>query len=134
LGWFFDGARRCIELPAAKLDSAITEIKMILRQSTIQYKRFEILVWWMRYAVIGLPAGRELCAPFNNTVSIHPKMVALGKHRLVFKAFDNWRRFLIDMRKRPTYVNELVVQDIADVGNMDASGIGARVCVDEHNM
>jgi len=98
---------------------------MILRQPTIQYKRFEKLVGQLIHSAIGLPAGRGLCAPFNNTVSIYPKMVALGIHGLVFKSFDGWRHLLIDMRKRPTHVNELVFQDIADVGNMDTSGIGA---------
>ena len=125
LGWVFDGARRCIELPVKKLDAIISELKMILRLPAIPYKRFERLVGKLRHAAIGLPAGRGLCAPFNRTVSAQPKMVALGRKGAVHGAFLDWKFLLLDMKRRPTHVNELVPQETSDVGNMDASGIGA---------
>ena len=73
----------------------------------------------LRHAAIGLPAGKGLCAPFNRIVSIYPKMVKM--HGVVHAAFLDWKILLIDMKARPTHVNELVGQVISDVGNMDAS-------------
>jgi len=37
----------------------------------------------------------------------------------------DWMELLWDMRRRPTYVNDLVHQTIEDVGNVNALGIGA---------
>ena len=125
LGWVFDGARRCIELPPSKLEAILLELKLILRQRSIPYKQFEKVVGKLRHAAIGLPAGRGLCAPFNKIISIHPKTVWLGKKGVIRSALSDWRRLLQNMRARPTHVNELVRQPIADVGHMDASGIGA---------
>ena len=79
----------------------------------------------LRHASIGLPEERGLYAPFNHTISIHPKKVALGKDGLMRAAFQNWLRLLADIRTRPSHVNKLVGQPISDVGNMDALGIGA---------
>ena len=44
LGWVFDGARRCIELPTHKIEAIILELKLILRMPAIPYKRFEKIV------------------------------------------------------------------------------------------
>jgi len=125
LGWVFDGAKRCIELPPKKLDAITMELRSILRLKYMPYKRFERVVGKLRHAAIGLPAGRGLCAPFNRTISSHPRRVALGSDGLVRVAFQDWLRLLTDMRARPSHVNELVGQPISDVGNMDASKIGA---------
>ena len=125
LGWVFDGARRCIELPPKKMASMIDDLKIILRKPSISFTNFEKIVGRLRHAAIGLPAGRGLCAPFNRVISIHPTTVWLGRKGLVRSAFMDWRRLLQNMKLRPTHVLELVRQPIADVGNMDASGIGA---------
>ena len=125
LGWVFDGARRCIELPPKKLEAIIAEIRALLRLPSVPFKRFEKLVGKLRHAAIGLPAGKGLCSPFNRTIGAKPKMVALGKNGAVYGALLDWKQLLLDMRRRPTHVNELVPQQISDVGNMDASSIGA---------
>ena len=57
LGWVFDGARRCIELPTKKINEIINEIKLIFCTLSIPYKCFERLVGKLRHAAIGLPAG-----------------------------------------------------------------------------
>ena len=125
LGWVFNGARRCIELPTKKLDAITSEISSIIRLSYIPYKRFEKIVGKLRHAAIGLPAGKGLCTHFNRTIAIHPYRVSLGAHGLVRPAFEDWLRLLADMRTKPSHVNELVGQPILDVGHMDASRIGA---------
>ena len=61
----FDSAHRYIELPIAKLDAIIWEVKLILHHPSILYTRVERLIVKLQYAAIGLPAGRGRCAPFN---------------------------------------------------------------------
>ena len=82
----FDGVRRCIELPTKKLDTIILELKLVFRQQSIPYKRFEKAVDRLRHAVIGLLAGRGLCDPFNKVIFIHPKRVWLGKNSILRSA------------------------------------------------
>jgi len=125
LGWVFDGIRRCIGLPPENLDYLIREVKGTLRCPFIHYKRFEKLVSWLRHAAIGLPVGKGMCAPLNRVTFMHPKLVRLHKHGAVYAAFLNWKFLLMDIKFRPTHVNELVGQPISYVGNTDASGIGA---------
>ena len=90
LGWVFNGARRCIELPTSKLDAIMAEIKAVARQKCILFKWFERRVGKLRHAAIGLPTGRGLCAPFNRTIAIHPKQVQLGRKGLVHEALMDW--------------------------------------------
>ena len=104
----FDGARQCIKLPPEKLDSLIREVKDILRRPVIYYKQFEKVVGRLRYAVIGLPAGKGLYAPFNRVMSMHPKLVKLQKHGAVHAVLLNWTCLLLDMKVHQTHVNELV--------------------------
>lgn len=125
LGWVFDGARRCIELPIKKIEAMRAELLGLLRQTDMPYKRFEKIVGKLRHAAIGLPTGKGLCSPFNRIMAHKPRMVRWGRDSAVRAAFADWWRILTDMKTRPTHVNELVLQTIADVGNMDASGIGA---------
>ena len=54
LGWVFNGTQYCIELPTAKLDTIIWEVKLVLRQPSIPYTRFERLVGKLRHVAIGL--------------------------------------------------------------------------------
>ena len=126
LGWMFDGARRCIELPIKKLDTIISELNLILRMPATSYKRFERLVGRLRHAAIELPAGRRLCSPFNRTVAIQLVIVSLGEKGTVYGTLLDWTILLMNMHKRLAHVNELVSQKISDVGNTNASGISVR--------
>ena len=51
-------------------------------------------------------------------------MVTLHKQGVVHAAFLDWKILLMDMKSRPTHVNELVGHDISYIGIMDISGIG----------
>ena len=96
-----------------------------MRTPAITFKRFENLVEKLKHSAIDLPAGKGLCASLNRAIAIKPKMVTMGDKGAVCAAFKDWLQLLRNMRSRPTHVNELVLQTISDVGNMDASGIGA---------
>lgn len=47
-------------------------------------------------------------------------MVGMGKHGLVHAVFVYWCQLMLEMFVRPTHINELVAQDIDDVGSVHA--------------
>ena len=100
------------------------EVKDILCHPLIPFKRFEKIVGKLCHASIGLPSGKGLCTPFNRIVAVKPKVVRLPKGNPVRATLDDWQQLLRDMKSRTTHVNELVVQEISDNGNMDASREG----------
>jgi hypothetical protein len=56
LGWVFDGARRCIELPPGeKINKITSEIRTVTRKESIPRKRFEKLRGRLRQDCIGIP-------------------------------------------------------------------------------
>lgn len=114
-----------MELPTAKINAIIKELCKMICLPAIPFKPFEKIAGKLRHAAIGLPVGRGICAPFNRTLAVHPKMVAPGKNGKVHGVFQDWKHLLLEMKSRPTHVNKLVLQKISDIGNMDASGIGA---------
>jgi hypothetical protein len=65
LGWVFDGAKRCIALPEAKIDSILQDIHSMCRQRRVPRKAFERLRGRLRHACIGLPAGKGLMSPID---------------------------------------------------------------------
>ena len=125
LGWVFDGAARCINLPTKKLDAIITELKHLHRLKAVPFKRFEKLVGKLRHAAIGLPAGKGLCAPFNRAIAQRPKQVKLGPNGAVAQAIKDWTTLLQSTTHRPTHVMELVSHDPIFVAYTDASAEGA---------
>ena len=127
LGWVFDGAKQCIELPTKKLDAITNEIKKALRKPHIQLKKIEKLVEKLFHAAIGLPVEKGLCATFNRTTIVHTQHVALGKQGLVRATLVDWLRLLTEIQKQPSHINELVGQPIPDVVRMDTFKIGAGV-------
>lgn len=58
-------------------------------------------------------------------MAINLKQVYLGPNGIVHSALRDWLHLLLDMKRRPSHVNELVLQQVSDIGNMDASGRGA---------
>ena len=55
---------------------------------------------------------------------IAPNNFFMGNNSLVKAALVDWQRLLVDMKARPTHVNELAPQTISDVANMGAAGSG----------
>ena len=80
LGWLFDGASRCIELPQDKRDKIDKILKDMLRKGRlgkILFKDFEKIVGKLRHASIGIPAGRGLFQALNMKLNERPRYVWL---------------------------------------------------------
>eukprot|EP00978_Attheya_sp_CCMP212_P017621 scaffold47192_cov30-Attheya_sp.AAC.1 len=63
LGWLFDGATRCIELPTDKQERMLSELASIVRLKRIPRKRLEKIVGKLRHAAIGIPADVDSLDP-----------------------------------------------------------------------
>ena len=91
---------------------------------SIPYKRFENLVGKLRHTTLGIPTNKDLCVPFNCTIHIQPTRVALRKQGIIHWALHNWIHILVSTGTCPTHLNELVIQESSDIGNMSASAEG----------
>ena len=65
LGWVFDGAHCCIELPADKVSKLTAEIHQIMRKPAVTRKQFEQLRGRLQHACIGILAGKGLMGPID---------------------------------------------------------------------
>ncbi|KAL7545534.1 hypothetical protein ACHAWF_008883 [Thalassiosira exigua] len=124
LGWVMDGATRCIELAAKKQEAILRELKTVLRRRKVPFKRFQKLVWKLRHASIGVPAGKYLFGPINRLMAIEPRVVDWSRARDARCALEDWGQLIRGASKEPTHVNELVPGAPAYKGTLDASGEG----------
>eukprot|EP00978_Attheya_sp_CCMP212_P022026 scaffold65090_cov43-Attheya_sp.AAC.1 len=136
LGWLFDGATRCIELPADKQERMQIEIKSILCTKRIPRKRLETIVGKLRHAAIGIPAGRGLFGPINDTLAKPHEWFPLSKSSSLRLALNDWRyllqvaalndwRYLLQVANiEPTHCKELVPGDPGYIGYCDAAKRG----------
>jgi hypothetical protein len=65
LGWVFDGAKRCIELPPDKVLKLTSELHSMARRHRVRRKDFEQIRGRLRHACIGIPAGKGLMGPID---------------------------------------------------------------------
>jgi hypothetical protein len=125
LGWVFDGARRCIELPQDKVDKITAEIHQVTRQATIPRKRFEQLRGKLRHACIGIPAGKGLMSPIDAELRGEKRFIRVKTNQRLRVALQDFSTLLKVLGHRPTHCRELVVHDPGYIGYCDASKLGA---------
>ena len=124
LGWLFDGATRCIELPADKQERMQLELKSILRLQRIPRKRLEKIVGKLRHAAIGIPAGRGLFGAVNEALAKKHDWFPLTKSSSLRLALNDWRYLLRVANVEPTHCKELVPGDPGFIGYCDAAKRG----------
>jgi hypothetical protein len=124
LGWLFDGATRCIELPSDKQDRIQVELKAILRLKTVPRKRLEKIVGKLRHAAIGIPAGRGLFGPVNIAMAQKAEWFTLTKGSPLRLALNDWRYLIRVANIEPTHCKELIPGDPEYIGYCDAAKRG----------
>jgi hypothetical protein len=124
LGWLFDGATRCIELPTDKQERMLIELKSIVRLKRIPRKRLEKIVGKLRHAAIGIPAGRGLFGPVNEALATPHEWFNLSKSSGLRLALNDWRYLLRVANVEPTNCKELVPGDPGFIGYCDAAKRG----------
>jgi len=77
LGWVFDGARWCIELPEDKVNKITAEIKHITWSKSVSSKQLEKPQGKLRHACIGLPAGKGLMGPIDAALRDVPRYIKM---------------------------------------------------------
>jgi hypothetical protein len=125
LGWVFDGAKRCIELPPDKVEKLTTEIHSITRKAAIPRKQFEQLRGKLRHACIGIPAGKGLMGPIDAALRGDKRVIHVKHNTRLRDALQDFGTLIKVLGTRPSHCRELVVDDPGYIGYCDASKLGA---------
>jgi hypothetical protein len=125
LGWVFDGARRCIELPIDKVEKITAEIHQVTRKASIPRKRFEQLRGKLRHACIGIPAGKGLMGPIDAELRGNKRLIHIKTNQHLREALRDFSTLIRVLGHRPSHCRELVVDDPGYIGYCDASKLGA---------
>jgi hypothetical protein len=125
LGWLFDGAKRCIELPPDKVTNLTSELHAMARRRKVRRKEFEKLRGKLRHACIGIPAGKGLMGPIDAALRGEVQWITIKKNEPVRTALTDFRALIRILSQRPTNCRELVVGVPGYVGYCDASKLGA---------
>ena len=125
LGWVFDGARRCIELPSEKIATITSEIRAVTRKDSIPRKRFEKLRGRLRHACIGVPAGKGLMGPIDAALQGAQRSIPIKRNAQVRDALTDFGSLIKILGNRPTHCRELIAETPGYIGYCDASKLGA---------
>jgi hypothetical protein len=125
LGWIFDGAKRCIELPPDKVERIQQEIRAIVRHKQVPRRHLEKLRGRLRHACIGLPAGKGLMGPIDAALKGDKQWLPMKSNAALREAITDFGSLIRLMGRRPTHCRELIVEQPGYVGYCDASTLGA---------
>ena len=125
LGWVFDGARRCIELPDSKVERLTSELQQMARKRMVPRKLFEQLRGRLRHACIGIPAGKGLMGPIDAALRGDKRWIRIKGNQLLRDALQDFATIIKVLGQRPTHCRELVATEPGYVGFCDASTLGA---------
>jgi hypothetical protein len=124
LGWVFDGARQCIELPQNKVEQLTSELHQMTRKQMVPRKMFEQLRGRLRHACIGIPAGKGLMGPIDAALQGEKRWIKIKGNQPLRDALQDFATIIKVLGKRPTHCRELVAMDPGYVGFCDASTLG----------
>lgn len=129
LGWVLNGIHRTIQLPPAKCDSMMTELRKLKASSSIEIRKLQSIQGKLQFASIGIPLGKPLLGPIDEMIARaevrHWKRIKINKK--IQQYCNNWKALLHLMKSRPSHVRELIKQTKpAFQGLVDASkwGVG----------
>jgi hypothetical protein len=125
LGWIFDGARRCIELPPDKIERLISETHAMHRTGRVRRKDFEKLRGRLRHACIGIPAGKGLMGPIDGALRGNHSWIEIRRNPALKEALGDFGTIMRILGQRPTNCKELIVTLPGFLGYCDASKMGA---------
>lgn len=94
LGWMFDGARRCLELPPKKVEAILGELCVMSHLQSVPIKRFKKLMGKLRHAAIGILGVHGLFSPLNQALQNRPRWINLGRSREVYQALQDFQVLL----------------------------------------
>ena len=126
LGWVFDGAKRCIELPAGKADKLLAELKRVSRLKAAPRKDLEKLRGRLRHAALGIPGGRGLLSPLDHALADDKRrFIPIRRDQPLRMALADFRAMIRLVGTRPTHLKQLVADEPGYIGYCDASKRGA---------
>jgi hypothetical protein len=124
LGWVFDGACRCIELPEAKVTTLIDEIHHITRKNNIPWKQLEKLWGCLWHACIGLLAGKGLMGPIYSALCGDHQSIRIKKGGPLRETLQDFGALIKILSRQLTYCCELIADTPGFIRFCDASKLG----------
>jgi hypothetical protein len=125
LGYMLNGRDRIIQLPPARADGLLKELKNILKKKRIPLKRFRSITGRLQHSARILPAARAFFTPINNALCGLPDFIGLSCKGGVRLALLNIGGLIRSLSTHPTHVSELVQDQLDYIGYCDASAFGA---------
>jgi hypothetical protein len=124
LGWTFDGEAFTVFLPQDKSKRIQQLLRHTAKQQSITKNEMQQTLGKLNHASIGLPSGRGLVAPLNNTLRGTDDIIKITPS--VKQALLDWVTLLQRISSRPTSVLELTPDNPWFIGYVDASkqGVG----------
>jgi len=130
LGWFFDGASRCMVLPVDKVQKITTTLKELTRKKMVKLGELEKMMGKLMHATIGIPNGRGLLSPIIATVATKSNLRRYKEKLTTLnlatrQALQDWITLLPIALKEPIPCKDLMPAPADFCGFCDASQHGA---------
>jgi hypothetical protein len=122
LGWDLDGKNFTIQLPPAKCDAIVLQIRKMLKLTRTSLNKYQKITGKLQHASFGIPCGRALFSPLQMAMRNNPKFINLTED--LRQIFLDWTFMIRFMKNHPTSVLQLVTNYPDYVGHSDACGLG----------
>jgi hypothetical protein len=124
LGWLVDTVRLTIELPPHRVERLLAILASIApTQKRIQVVKWHKLLGELRSMLLGLPGAKGLFSVLQETLR-HQTDNRVRLSRAVHAFLNDFRWLAQDLTSRPTRLAEILPQEPAAVGAVDAAGAG----------
>jgi hypothetical protein len=122
LGWNLDGEVYTIQLPPAKCQAVILQIRKMLKLHCTLLNKYQKIAVKLQHASLGIPCGRALFSPLQMAMCNNPKFITLMDD--LQQIFLDWTFMIRFMKDHPTLVLQLVTNYPDYIGHSDTCGLG----------
>jgi hypothetical protein len=124
LGWLIDTVRLTIELPPHRVERLLAILASIAPdQKRIQVEKWHQLLGELRSMLLGIPGAKGLFSVLQEAFR-HQSDNRVRLSSSVHAFLDDFRWLAQDLTSRPTRLAEILPQEPAAVGAVDAAGAG----------
>lgn len=124
LGFDLDGAAKTVRLPQTKAEAIVTELKRLVKKSSVRLKRLQRIVGKLQHASLVMPCTKALFTPLYEAMKGDPKRVSLPVGSTIRTALRDFIALTLEAARRPTHVHEIVGLHDDVIGCCDASAFG----------
>ena len=116
------GADFTIQLPPAKCEVIIQQIRKLLKIKRLSLKKYQKIAGKLQHASFGIPSGKALFSHIQQAMQNNPKFIPLTTELILI--LQDWQYIIRFMKFHPSLVLQLV-QNFPDyVGHSDSCKLG----------